>query len=413
MLSEEPQGNTREGKIKSGEIGVTARKKEISRIRDGTRNKRSKRKNTTVGSKRSTILARPEEQQPRVIEKLSVEEEGEEERKVRTDRASDYASPEILIRLYKKMILLRRFEEKVSEVYMAGLIPGLAHPYIGQEAVAVGICDALNIDDFIVSNHRGHGHSIGKGIAPKEIMAELMGKKTGIVGGIGGSMHAADLSKGVIFSTAIVGGGIPIATGVGLKFKIAKTSQVCVCFFGDGAANIGSFHEGINLAAIWKLPVIFVCENNLYATSMPSEKATGSNTIAERGSAYGIPGVLVDGMDVLKVRKAAIEALERARSGLGPSLLECRTYRYKGHGVYDTGLAYRTRDEVAEWQEKDPITSLGRRLVEEEMLGPAEIESIDREAIHVVEDAVEFAKASPYPSVEDMYKLTFSHPLNT
>jgi TPP-dependent pyruvate/acetoin dehydrogenase alpha subunit len=316
-------------------------------------------------------------------------------------------TPERLVRLYRKMILLRRFEEKVSEVYMAGLIPGLAHPYIGEEAVAVGICDILNIDDYIISNHRGHGHSIAKGIEPREIMAELLGKKSGVVGGLGGSMHAADMSKGVIFSTAIVGGGIPIATGVGLKFKNSGSAQVCVCFFGDGAANIGSFHEGINMAAIWKLPVIFVCENNFYATSMPMQKATGSKSIADRGSAYGIPGVLVDGMDVLKVRRATLDAVERARIGEGPSLLECQTYRFKGHGVYDTGLAYRTKEEVSHWMLEDPITRLGRKLVDDSILKPQDIQSIDDEAIKISLDSVDFAKNSPYPTVDEMDRLTY------
>ncbi|MGI0084064.1 MAG: thiamine pyrophosphate-dependent dehydrogenase E1 component subunit alpha [Nitrososphaerales archaeon] len=322
-------------------------------------------------------------------------------------KAQEKLSTETLIRLYRKMILLRRFEEKVSEVYMAGLIPGLAHPYIGEEAIAVGVCDVLNNDDFIISNHRGHGHSIAKGIEPREIMAELMGKRTGVVGGLGGSMHAADLNKGVIFSTAIVGGGIPIASGVGLKFKNLGTNQVCACFFGDGAANIGSFHEGINLAAIWKLPVIFVCENNFYATSMPQQKATGSTSIADSGAAYGIPGVLVDGMDVLKVRRAALDAVERARKGEGPSLLECRTYRFKGHGVYDTGLAYRTKDEVSEWISKDPITRLGRTLIDEGMLKPSDIDAFDKEAVRTSEEAVEYANKSEYPSVDEMFRLTY------
>ncbi|MDG6995516.1 MAG: thiamine pyrophosphate-dependent dehydrogenase E1 component subunit alpha [Nitrososphaerota archaeon] len=315
--------------------------------------------------------------------------------------------PDTLVRLYEKMVLLRRFEEKVAEVYMAGLIPGLAHPYIGEEAVAVGICDVLRQTDYIISNHRGHGHSIAKGIDPREIMAELMGKKTGVVGGLGGSMHAADMEKGVIFSTAIVGGGIPIATGVGMKFKITGEDGVCACFFGDGASNIGSFHEGINMAAIWKLPVIFVCENNFYATSMPQQKATGSNTIADRGIAYGISGVLVDGMDVLKVRRAAQDAVERARKGEGPSLLECRTYRFKGHGVYDTGLAYRTKEEVSEWQVRDPITQLGRKLIADSILKPSEIDAIDKKAIKTAEDSVEYAKRSPYPSQEDVDRLTY------
>lgn len=315
--------------------------------------------------------------------------------------------PDTLVRLYEKMVLLRRFEEKVAEVYLAGLIPGLAHPYIGEEAVAVGICDVLRRSDYIISNHRGHGHSIAKGIDPREIMAELMGKKTGVVGGLGGSMHAADMEKGVIFSTAIVGGGIPIATGVGMKFKITGEDGVCACFFGDGASNIGSFHEGINMAAIWKLPVIFVCENNFYATSMPQQKATGSNTIADRGIAYGIPGVLVDGMDVLKVRRAAQDAVERARKGEGPSLLECRTYRFKGHGVYDTGLAYRTKEEVSEWQVRDPITQLGRKLISDSILKPSEIDAIDKQAIKTAEDSVEYAKRSPYPSQEDVDRLTY------
>ena len=312
-----------------------------------------------------------------------------------------------LLRLYRKMILLRRFEEKVSEVYLAGLIPGLAHPYIGEEAVAVGICDLLNKDDYIISNHRGHGHSIAKGIEPKEIMAELMGKKTGVVGGLGGSMHAADLENGVIFSTAIVGGGIPIATGVGLKIRNSGSKQVCAAFFGDGASNIGSFHEGINLAAIWKLPVIFVCENNFFATSMPQVKATGAKNIADRGIAYGIPGILVDGMDVLEVRKAAKTAIDRARRGEGPSLLECRTYRYKGHGVYDSGLAYRTKEEVSEWVTKDPITRLGRLLIEHDIATSKELEAMDSYALKISEESVEFAKDSPYPSIDEMKNLTF------
>jgi TPP-dependent pyruvate/acetoin dehydrogenase alpha subunit len=336
----------------------------------------------------------------------------ERQQKANTRLRSEQLEPEILLRLYRKMILLRRFEEKVAEVYLAGLIPGLAHPYIGEEAVAVGVCDLLNNDDYIISNHRGHGHSIVKGIEPREIMAELMGKKTGVVGGLGGSMHAADLTKGVIFSTAIVGGGIPIATGVGLKFRNSGTRQVCACFFGDGAANIGSFHEGINLAAIWKLPVIFVCENNFFATSMPQQKATGSKTIAERGASYGIPGVLVDGMNVLEVRKAAKEAVERARNKEGPSLLECRTYRFKGHGVYDTGLAYRTKEEVSEWVTKDPITRLGKMLIDEKIATPKDIDIMDKEAIKIAEDSVEYAKASPYPSVDEMKELAYARKSN-
>jgi TPP-dependent pyruvate/acetoin dehydrogenase alpha subunit len=338
--------------------------------------------------------------------------EGEEQQQQTTrsrnnNSGTDRLDSETLLRLYRKMILLRRFEEKVTEVYMAGFIPGLAHPYIGEEAVAIGVCDVLKKDDYIISNHRGHGHSIAKGIEPREIMGELLGKKTGVVGGIGGSMHAADLSKGVIFSTAIVGGGIPIATGVGLKFRNARSKQVCVCFFGDGAANIGSFHEGINLAAIWKLPVIFVCENNFFATSMPQERATGSKTIAERGKSYGIPGVLVDGMNVIEVRNAAAQAVERARNKEGPSLLECRTYRFKGHGVYDTGLAYRTKEEVSEWTLKDPITRLGKMLIDQKIATPKDIEAMDKEAVKIAEDSFEYAKASPYPSVEEMKELTF------
>jgi TPP-dependent pyruvate/acetoin dehydrogenase alpha subunit len=310
------------------------------------------------------------------------------------------------LRLYRSMLILRRFEEKVGQDYSAGLIPGLAHPYIGQEAVAVGVCDILNRDDYIISNHRGHGHAIAKGIPPRAIMAELFGKKTGVVGGIGGSMHSADLDNGVIFSTAIVGGGIPIATGVGLKFQYVGSKQVSVAFFGDGAANIGSFHEGINLAAIWKLPVIFVCENNLYAASVPQSAATGSEDIASRGAAYGIPGITVDGMDVLQVREIALQAVERAREGGGPTLLECRTYRFRGHGMYDTGLAYRTKEEVSEWMTKDPITKLGKRIVQ--LGGQSEIEAIDKETIAIAEDAHEFAIQSPFPTLEDMMSLTYA-----
>jgi len=306
-----------------------------------------------------------------------------------------------LLTMHTKMLELRRFEEKVEELYAQGLIPGVAHPYIGQEAVAVGVCSALRNDDYILSNHRGHGHNIAKGVPSKFIMAELFGKEGGVCKGIGGSMHSTQLEVGVLFTTAIVGGNIPIATGIGLAIKLRNEDRVVVSFFGDGATNTGAFHEGINLAALWKLPAIFVCENNLYGMSVPVSKSVSAKNIADRGVAYNIPGEIVDGNDVEAVYNSTLKAVERARRGEGPSLLECVTYRYKGHGIYDTGLSYRTREEIETWKKKDPLkrseNKLRRKGVKKEQLM-----DIEKDVDSIIEEAVAFSKSSNYPSWDQM-----------
>jgi len=310
---------------------------------------------------------------------------------------------EELVSMYKKMMEIRRFEEKCCELYALGLIPGVYHPYIGQEAVAVGVCSVLKDDDYVLSCHRGHGHCIAKGVPAKYIMAELFGKETGVCKGVGGSMHSVYLEKGVLFSTAIVGGNIPIATGVGLAIKLKKEDKVVACFFGDGATNTGAFHEGVNLAALLKLPVILVCENNLYAVSTHVTKSVSAKNIVDRAVAYNILGEIVDGMDVIAVRESALRAVERARKGEGPTLLECRTYRFKGHGMYDPGYGvYRTREEVEEWMTKCPIKRLREKILNEGILTESELGGIDREVDVIVEEAVRFAEESNYPSWESM-----------
>ena len=314
---------------------------------------------------------------------------------------------EALITMYKKIVEVRRFEEKVVELYKAGHIPGVAHPYIGEEAIAVGVCSALGNDDYILSSHRGHGHSIAKGVPSKFVLAELFGKETGVCKGIGGSMHSTYLERGVLFSTAIVGGNIPMGVGVGLAITMKKQDKVVVCFFGDGASNTGAFHEGINLAALWKLPVIFVCENNLYAISTHASRSVSAKNIADRAIAYNIPGEIVDGNNVLAVHESATNAIKRARNGGGPTLLECRTYRCTGHGVYEMGSAYRSQEEVNEWRKKCPIPFLKDHLLQKGYTTEAQLDKIEREIEIVINEAVEFAKNSDYPTWEMMTQLLY------
>jgi len=316
----------------------------------------------------------------------------------------------MFLQLYRKMFEIRRFEEMAVTLYQQGQIPGVLHPYIGEEAVAVGVCQTLQKTDYIVSNHRGHGHSIAKGVPPKFIMAELLAKETGICKGIGGSMHSTDTENGVLFSTAIVGGGVPIATGVALSLQYQGKSGVVACFFGDGATNTGSFHEGVNLAALWQLPVLFVCENNMYAISTRVDRSVAAKRIVDRANAYGIPGISVDGMDVLAVYDAASQAVERARKGSGPTLIECRTYRYKGHGAYDPGLGYRTKEEIQEWMSRDPIENLRRKLLQERLATENELKGIEIEVEKLIQDAVDFAQHSPPPaaSKELLMKMVYA-----
>ena len=317
-----------------------------------------------------------------------------------------------LIDMYTRMLLIRRFEERSSELLYAGELPGAVHSYIGEEAVAVGVCANLRSDDRITSTHRPHGHLIAKGGDLKLMMAELLGKKTGYCKGKGGSMHMADYSIGILGACAIVGAGLSIATGAALAAKLQRIDQVTVCFFGDGAANEGSFHESVNLASIWKLPVVYVCENNMYAVTTPVSYAIAVKDFADRAAAYGIPGVVVDGQDVMAVYEATKVAVERARQGAGPSLIECKTYRYTGHFVTEELLlgdkSYRSNDEVEKWKAKDPITNFENKLADMGVLTKKKAASIEEDIKAKLEEAVTFARESPLPAPEEALEDLFA-----
>ena len=302
-----------------------------------------------------------------------------------------------LLSLYRQMLLIRRTEEQLARAYQQGNIPGACHTYVGQEAVAVGVCAHLRPDDVVFSTHRGHGHALAKGVPSREVMAELFGRVTGCSRGRGGSMHLFAPEVGLLGTTGIVGPNILQATGAGYSFRLLKSDRVSVAFFGDGAVNNGAFHEGLNLAAIWDLPVVYVCENNLYATEVAFGYATRNTDVAERARCYGMPGVAVDGNDVLAVFEAASEAVQRARVGQGPTLVECRTYRTRPHaeGMRDAG--YRTKDEIDAWKERDPLALLRARLLAGGATAEAEITTIEAEVAEVVAEALTFASESPYP----------------
>jgi acetoin:2,6-dichlorophenolindophenol oxidoreductase subunit alpha len=302
------------------------------------------------------------------------------------------------IELLRRMVRIRRFEERVRALHAAGSLLGAVHLYIGQEAVAAGVCSGLRDDDFVTSNHRGHGHVVAKGGDLMRCMAELFGRATGYCQGKGGSMHIADMSLGIIGANGIVGAGIPIATGAALSAQLRGTDQVSVCFFGDGAANEGSFHESLNLAAIWSLPVLFVCENNGWGEATRMERVTARGEIAPRADAYGIPGLTVDGNDPFAVHAVASEAVARARAGHGPTLIEAVTGRIYEHsqGVEMILGQTRTDEELAAWRARDPIDGL-RVVLEAAGVDPASLDELDAEITAEVEAAVEFAQASPLP----------------
>jgi pyruvate dehydrogenase E1 component alpha subunit len=314
-----------------------------------------------------------------------------------------------LVWMLKKMMEIRFFEEKVEELYlMKGLITGPAHLYFGEEAVAVGVSTALEKGDLIISNHRGHGHALAKGIPMKEVMAELFGKASGTCKGLGGSMHVAiSPERDSLFASAIVGSGIPIAVGVALAFKYEKSDRVVASFFGDGAVNTGAFHEAVNMAAIWKLPVILVCENNMYAIGMKAEKAVALKNLAERALGYGIPAVIVDGNNPVAVWLAAKEAIEKARKGECPTFLECKTYRLKGHGVYDQAK-YRSKDEVEAWLKKDPLINFKKSLIELNVLSESDVKSIEEEIKRELEEAVAFAQNSSILPFEELKNYVYA-----
>ncbi|MGQ9631586.1 MAG: thiamine pyrophosphate-dependent dehydrogenase E1 component subunit alpha [bacterium] len=296
------------------------------------------------------------------------------------------------------MLKIRYFEEKVYELYLNGkLISMSPHLSIGQEAVAVGVCGALRRDDYIVSSHRGHGHCLAKGGEMRPMMAEICTKETGYCKGRGGTMHIANLKLGILGANGIVGAGLPIAAGAGISIKYRGTDQVVVCFFGDGASNQGTFHESVNLSSAFKLPVIWVCENNVYALSTPIYKTGATPDVADRAKGYNIPGVVVDGMDVIAVYEVASAAVDRARDGEGPSLIECKTYRFLGHGASDN-RSYRTREEEEEWKRKDPILRFKRKLLDENILSEEEIKAMEERAKAEAQDAADFALSSPEPN---------------
>ena len=317
--------------------------------------------------------------------------------------------------LYRRMYRIRKFDEKAIELVSTGYIPGAVHMTIGQEGEVVGACMALRSDDYITGNHRSHGHPIGKGANVKPLMAELLGKKTGICKGKGGSMHLADFSIGSLGESGIVGSALPVATGAGLSAKLRGTDQVCLAFFGDGGANSGAFHEAINLAAVWKLPVIFLCENNGYAVMTPISQSAAVENIADRAVSYNIPGIVVDGQDALAVYEVVTTAVERARRGEGPSLVEAKTYRYREHaefGGLDSAMpTYRSQEEVEAWRKRDPVLNFRHSVVESGELNENQVETIEEEVNQEIIEAVEFARSSPAPDPEDAFEDLYSNPI--
>lgn len=315
-------------------------------------------------------------------------------------------SQEQLLKMYQLMVTIRRFEDRLYQLFLQGLVPGTLHQYQGQEAVAVGACSSLQPDDIIFSTHRPVGHGIAKGMSLKSIAAEIMGKADGCAGGKGGQMHLTDISVGMMPSNAIVGANIPIATGAALGFKLQGEERVAISFFGDGAANIGAFHEGINLAAVKNAPVVFVCENNQYAASTHISLTMKIENIANRAESYGIPGKIVDGMDVIAVREIAQKAVDRARGGKGPTLIEAKTYRFMGHSRGDPGM-YRTKDEIANWQSRDPIPKYRAHLIDQG-INLQIFESLEESVDEAINEAVKSALAAPQPDPSEAYSHVYA-----
>ena len=317
----------------------------------------------------------------------------------------DYDKP-FLLSLYRKMLLIRQFEERVKYLFLEGLMPGTIHQYQGLEAIAVGVCSALNSDDVITSTHRPHGHALAKGLTVESLMHELFGKTTGCCRGKGGSMHVGDLEKGMVPAIAIVGGNVPIATGIALAFKMKKEPRVAVSFMGDGATNEGAFHEGVNMGAIWSLPVIYVIENNRYSASTPIRQMTNVEKLSDRAAAYGIPGVTIDGNDVLKVYETAQKAINRARAGDGPTLIECMTYRITGHSRRDA-RNYQPKDERERADKDEPLKRFPEYLISNNIATQDELDAIRTEIDAEIEAAVESAMAAPDPKPEDALEGLF------
>jgi pyruvate dehydrogenase E1 component alpha subunit len=321
-------------------------------------------------------------------------------------------SKEKLLKMYRTMQTIRQFEERLRDLFKEGKIPGFVHVSIGEEASPTGVCAALTDNDYITSTHRGHGHLLAKGGKLKPMMAELFGKKTGYCKGKGGSMHIADFSIGILGANGIVGAGLPIATGAGLAAKMKKTGQVAVCFFGDGASNEGTFHESLNIASAWKLPVIYVCENNLYGEFTAGKDVTSVKDIADRARGHDMPGVIVNGNDVVEVYETTLQAVERARRGEGPTLIECKTYRWEGHVVGEEAFlkdrTYRPKDEIEAWKQRCPIAAFERRFTANGMFQQAELDAVKAEVKREIDEAVAFALESPLPAPEEALEDMFA-----
>lgn len=319
------------------------------------------------------------------------------------------ARNDIMLEMARRILRIRRFEEAAAELSKNGVIPGALHLSIGQEGEIVGACMALRRDDYMAGNHRSHGHPIGKGANLGGLMAELMGKSTGVNRGKGGSMHLADFSVGSVGETSIVGSGIPLAAGAALGSQLLGQGRVALCFFGDGATNEGAFHEGLNLAAVWKLPVVFLCENNLYAVTTAASDVVAVKDIAERASSYSMPGIIVDGQDALAVYDVVVEAVRRARAGEGPSLVEAKTYRYDEHSRgLSRKFVYRQPEEVALWRKRDPVMVIRDRLIGDGIVSEQGFETLDAEAQAEVNAAVTFATDSPYPDPDEAFTNLFA-----
>src|SRR6266480_2734519 len=345
----------------------------------------TKSKNSPAGS--AAVLERPEETAAQLNE----------------DR-------DTLVKIFHQMLLIRRFEEKCAESYSLGKIGGFCHLYIGQEAVGVGAISALRPDDYVLTSYREHGQAIAKGISPEAVMAELYGKAGGCSHGKGGSMHMFDTDLNFLGGHAIVGGQIPLATGVAFASKYKGTDQVTLCYFGEAAVNQGSFHESLNLAQLWKVPCVYICENNQYGMGTSLQRAMSFQDIAQKACAYEIASEFVDGMDVLAVREATLRAVERARKSYLPTLLEVRTYRFMGHSMSDPGN-YRTRAEIERHQERDPIKLFSASLKEENILSDSEFQKIDEQVKGQVEHAVQFAEQSPLPDPKELYTDVYANPI--
>jgi TPP-dependent pyruvate/acetoin dehydrogenase alpha subunit len=317
---------------------------------------------------------------------------------------------ERLVGFYRDMLLIRRFEERAAELRMAGFIPGFLHPSIGQEAVAVGVCAALVDGDVITSTHRGHGHMLARGADPRRMYAELYARQDGYNRAKGGSLHMIDTELGFLGANGIVGGGIPLATGAALQLKRSGKRLLAVSFFGDGATNEGAFHESLNLASLWKLPCLYVCENNLYGEFTRQDRHQPIVDVALRSNAYAMPGVIADGNDVLDVLRATGEAAARARAGEGPTLIEAKTYRHRGHYEGDMG-GYRPPDEVAEWMARDPILTFGARLVGEHGVVQEDLDEVAAEVERTLEEAAAFAEASPHPDADEALEDVYLEPV--